>query len=58
MNTGVPECPECGGKGMCDLHKLEYLKWIHETARDEYYDAFVEYRLKLGTKIEERNKND
>ena len=57
MNKGIPDCPDCGGKGMCDEHKLEYLKWVYETARDEYEAALKEYKLKLETETE-RNKNE
>ena len=49
MNNGVPDCPECGGKGMCDEHKLEYLKYEADKAKREY-----EAELKNQT---ERNKN-
>ena len=53
MNNGVPDCPNCGGKGMCDEHKREYLKWVYETARDEYYSALEEQLAKLKRKCDE-----
>jgi hypothetical protein len=54
MDNGVPDCPECGGKGMCDKHKCEYLEWVYKTAYDEYRAALKEYKEKL----EERIKQD
>ena len=56
MDNGVPDCPECGGKGMCDEHKREYLKWVYETARDEYYASLTEQITKLETEIKNRKE--
>ena len=53
MDKGVPNCPDCGGKGMCDEHKREYLKWVYETARDEYYSALEEQVAKLEERIKQ-----
>jgi len=58
MNKGVPNCPECGGKGMCDNHKREYLKWVYETARDEYFVALEDYRLKLEERIKQNDSTN
>ncbi len=52
LDKGVPDCPDCGGKGMCLNHRVEYLKWIYETARDEYEAALKEYKEGLEAKIE------
>ena len=57
MNKGIPNCPDCGGKGMCDKHRLEYLEWVYNTAKDEFESALKEYKAKLETEIE-RNKNE
>lgn len=38
MNNGVPNCPECGGKGMCDKHNLEHLRWCAETAQNKFME--------------------
>ena len=57
MDNGIPNCPDCGGKGMCDKHRLEYLKWVYNTAKDEFKAALKEYKAKLETEIE-RNKNE
>ena len=53
MNKGIPDCPDCGGKGMCLNHRVEYLQWVYETARDEYEAALKEYVAKL-----EGNQNE
>lgn len=53
MDKGIPDCPDCGGKGMCDKHKREYLKWVYETARNEYYASLEEYRMKLEERIKQ-----
>lgn len=53
MNNGVPDCPDCGGKGMCDKHRLEYLEWVYNTAKDEYEAALTEYREKLIERIKQ-----
>lgn len=58
MNNGVPDCPDCGGKGMCEEHKIEYLKWVYETARDEYFAALEEHRMKLEEKIKDQNRKE
>ncbi len=47
MNNGIPDCPDCGGKGMCDKHKVEYLGWVCDTAINEYEAALKEWKLKL-----------
>jgi len=41
MDKGVPNCPDCGGKGMCDKHKLEYLRYEHERALAAYEDEII-----------------
>jgi len=56
MDNGVPDCPECGGKGMCIKHKTEYLRWVYETARDEYEAAMKEYKKELELKIRKEQK--
>ncbi len=33
--TGCPKCDE-PSTGLCNKHKLEYLKWVADTARNEY----------------------
>ena len=38
MDNGVPDCPECGGKGMCPKHLLELLKYEAQTAQNEYME--------------------
>ena len=53
MNNGVPDCPECGGKGMCEKHKCEYLEWIAKTALKEYEAALKEYKSKLEERIKQ-----
>ncbi len=61
MNNGVPDCPDCGGKGMCIEHNCEYLKWVYETARDEYEAALKEQKVMLEEKVaklEERIKQN
>jgi len=52
LDKGIPYCSDCGGKGMCDHHKLEYLKWVYETARDDYETALKEYKSKLEERIQ------
>ncbi len=52
MNKGIPDCPDCGGKGMCDEHKREYLKWVYEVARDEYYSALEKQLTKFKERID------
>ncbi len=42
MDKGVPDCPECGGKGMCDEHRLEYLQYEAIKAMTAYRDAILE----------------
>lgn len=46
MNKGIPDCPDCGGKGMCDEHNLEYLKWEHEKALNAYEDEILKQERK------------
>ncbi|KKL03670.1 hypothetical protein LCGC14_2623770, partial [marine sediment metagenome] len=62
MDSGVPNCSDCGGKGMCDKHKVEYLEWAYNTARNEYLAAIREHRAKLIKDITEmkteRNQNE
>lgn len=60
MNNGVPDCPECGGKGLCDKHNLEYLEWVYKTACNEYEAALREYKVKIEVDIAEleRKKQD
>ena len=53
MDKGVPNCPDCGGKGMCDKHRLEYLEWVYKTARDEFKTALKEYKAKLEERIQQ-----
>ena len=57
MDKGVPNCPDCGGKGMCDKHRLEYLEWVYNTTKDEFESALKDYKTKLETEIE-RNQNE
>ena len=47
MDKGIPNCPDCGGKGMCDKHRLEYLEWVYETAHNEYNTALKEHKTEL-----------
>jgi hypothetical protein len=51
MNEGVPDCPDCGGKGMCEMHKVEYLEWIYKVARDAFEDALKKYKANLEERI-------
>jgi len=51
MDKGVPDCPDCGDKGMCDEHRREYLKWVYETAREEYFISLTEQVEKLEERI-------
>lgn len=57
LDKGVPNCPDCGGKGMCDKHELEYLEWIYEVARDNYNFALNEYKAKLEERIKQNEHN-
>ncbi len=50
MNNGVPDCPECGGKGMCDFHKIEYLQ-------DEAIKAMTAYRDELEKQVKKKERN-
>lgn len=51
MNEGIPDCPDCGGKGMCGKHKLEYLKYEYEKAENAYEDE-------LFKQEQERERNE
>jgi len=51
MNEGVPDCLDCGGKGLCLKHKAEYLEWVYKTARDEFEVALKEYKADLKERI-------
>lgn len=53
MDEGIPDCPDCDGKGMCDKHRCEYLEWVYNTARNEYLAAIREHRAKLIKDITE-----
>lgn len=53
MNEGVPDCPDCGGKGMCDKHKLEYLQYEAIKAMTAYRDELLKQ-----AKEQERNKSE
>lgn len=55
MDEGVPDCPDCGGKGMCDEHKLEYLQYEAITAMTAYRDELLKQTKESKT---ERNKNE
>ena len=57
MDKGVPNCPDCGGKGMCDKHRLEYLEWVYKTARDEFEAALRGYKAKLEERIKQNEHN-
>jgi len=57
MDKGVPNCPDCGGKGLCDKHKVEYLEWVYKTAKDEFEAALKEYKAKLEKRIAEIERN-
>jgi hypothetical protein len=56
MNKGVPNCPACGGKGMCDKHRVEYLEWVYKTAGDEFEAALREYKAKLEERIKQNEQ--
>ena len=56
MNKGIPNCPDCGGKGMCDKHKVEYLEWVYKTARDEFEAALRGYKAKLEERIKQNEQ--
>ena len=58
MNEGVPDCPDCGGKGMCDKHNVDYLEWVYNTAKNEYEAALKEYKIKLEKSIAEREQSE
>lgn len=51
LNNGIPECPDCGGKDMCDKHNVELLKYEAETARKEYEEAKKEYERKQNENL-------
>lgn len=51
MDSGVPDCPDCGGKGLCEKHRLEYLEWVYNTAKNEYEAALIEHKEKLIERI-------
>lgn len=36
MNKGIPDCLDCGGKGMCEKHKLEYLYYEYDKAHKAF----------------------
>lgn len=57
MDKGIPDCPDCGSKGMCDKHKVEYRAWVCDTAINEYEAALKEWKTKLDKLKTERNKN-
>jgi len=60
MNEGVPDCPECGGKGMCDLHKLEYKQHEAIVAMTAYRDELLKQANRTITNLKktERNQNE
>lgn len=62
MNNGIPDCPDCGGKGMCDKHKLEYLYYEYDKTRNVLRAEMAKQKEKLIESIKnlktERNKNE
>lgn len=50
MNEGIPDCPDCGGKGMCDKHKLEYLQYEYEKAENAYEDELFKQKQERKNK--------
>lgn len=54
MDKGVPDCPDCGGKGMCSKHKLEYLKWVAETAQQAYMNE-LKTQSRKGKNVSKRS---
>ena len=52
MDTG---CPKCNEHGLCPKHKLEYLKWVAETAQNEY---IKELKAQSQKQESERNQNE
>ena len=56
MDKGIPDCPDCGGKGMCDEHKCEYLEWVYNTAREEYLAAIFK-RIQSKTRRKDKRKD-
>lgn len=48
MDKGIPDCTDCGGKGMCDEHKLEYLEWVYKTAHQQYKAELVKQTAKFA----------
>lgn len=61
METGCPDCDlmtDSRINGFCPKHKLEYLEWIYNTAKNEYEAALIEHKAKLETEQKERNQNE
>lgn len=55
--TGCPKCDE-PTTGLCNKHKLEYLKYCADTARDEYYSALEEQLTKIQERIQSEHNPD
>ena len=51
MNKGVPDCPDCDGKGMCDEHKLEYLYYEYDKTRKALMAEIKKQKKKLTARI-------
>ena len=54
MNTGCPKCDTTtliGMRDLCPKHKLEYLKWVADTAQNEYLEELRKQSRK-GTQTE------
>ncbi len=51
MNNGIPDCPDCGGKGMCDSHKLEYLYYEYDKTRNALRAEIKKQKDKLIANI-------
>ena len=56
MDKGVPNCLDCGGKGLCDKHKLEYLTWVYTTARNELEAELKKQKETLTAIIAEQER--
>lgn len=57
MDNGVPDCPECDGKGMCDKHKLEYLKYEADLAQIRYEGELLKQLKPKQERIEQNESS-
>lgn len=52
MDTG---CPKCNKHGLCDKHKLQYLKWVADAAQQAYMN---ELKAQSRKKPKQERKQD